>query len=194
MSGNSFSVIGKLAVFGFIGMVMLAIVGGCMIVGYQNKGVELQNQDEAARANVELAYDTMWKKIAQQAQVTDAAKEGFKEVYEGMMEARYDGQNPAFLWLQEQNPNFDMSMFRVLMNTIDGERESLKRAQQVVLDIRVEYNNLRGRFPSSLVCGGMPDLPEYTLLSSSRSKEVVRTGRDDDVDVFGKGTTNTSND
>ncbi len=195
MSNNTFfNGIGKLAVFGFVIVFGLALAAGCMVVGYQNQGVSLRNNFDAQHGKVELAYDTMWKKIAQQAQVTDAAKEGFKDVYHGLMEARYSGQNPAFLWLHEHNPDFDLSMFRQLMNTIDGERESLEREQTRLLDIRMQYDNLRERFPSSLVCGGMQNLPDVPLITSSRSQEVIRTGQDNDINVFGNGRAPTGTD
>lgn len=185
MSNNFFSGIGKAAILVVILAIGLVLAAGCMFVSYQNQAVNLRNNFTAQHGKVELTYDTMWKKIAQQAQVTDAAKEGFQEVYTAIMDARYDGQNPAFLWLHEQNPNFDLSMFRQLMNTIDGERESLEREQTRLLDIKMQYDNLRQRFPSSFVCAGMSDLPDVPLITSSRSQEVIRTGQDDDINVFG---------
>ncbi len=184
MKSSFFSGFGKLVFFAMLLIGGVFAVGACAFIGYNNQSVSLQNQFGAQEGVVASAYDKMWKKIAQQAQVTDAAKEGFKEVYHGMMEARYDGQNPAFLWLQEHNPNFDLAMFRQLMNTIDGEREGFHREQQRLLDIKMQHDNLRQQFPSSFVCGAHQEL-KVQLITSSRTEEAVRTGRDDDIDVFG---------
>ena len=55
----------------------------------------------------------------------DKYKNDFKDVYGTIMEGRYkadDGNNPAFKWIQEQNPQFSVDLYTSLGDTIEGQR------------------------------------------------------------------------
>ena len=105
-------------------LITLLVIFGCGVFGvvtsyfsYNNKEVSLRAQAEAQRGKVEGVHDKMWKIIQQKAQVTDEYKDAFAEIYPNIISGRYQGENDGALmkWVTEQNPNFDTSLYKDLM-------------------------------------------------------------------------------
>lgn len=143
---------------------------------------------KAAQLNSEVVFDNTWKKIAQQAQVTDQYKDGFRDIYVGMMEARYGndgeaGQETLMKWIQESNPTLDASVYKTLMNTIEGSRNEFTMEQKKLIDVDRELKSMKVTFPNSLVLGNKPDL-EIKLVTSTKTDEAFSTGKEDDIKVF----------
>ena len=121
--------------------------------------------------------------MKQQAQIPDKYKDDFKEIYLPLMEARYKSGGGMMKWVQERNPEFDSSMYKTLMNTVESQREGFHREQKKLVDLKREHDNLRQKFPSSLVCGSAKEL-EIKLVTSGKTKETFATGEENDVDLF----------
>ena len=163
----------------------VAVVGG-MYVNYNNREVSLRNLAEAQRGNIENVYDKMWKILQQKAQVTDEYKVAFREIYPQLIEGRYSqGDGSLMKWIQESNPNFDTSLYKDLMNSIEVERNYFSSEQKKMLDIIRQHNTLRHTIPSGWFVGARPQI-EYAVISSFKAKAVMETGEDNDVDLFGR--------
>ena len=173
----------KLAIVGGVVFALIALVTVVKFVGYNNTEIELRTQFDAQVKVNESYYDKMWKILSQQAQVADKYSKDFKSIYTGIMEGRYSKGGAMMKWIQERNPNFDTSLYKKLMISIEAQREGFHREQKKTLDIVRTHDNLRQKFPSNLIVGGADKL-EWTVISSSRAKEVMATGIDDDVKVF----------
>lgn len=167
-------------------LVFSAVVIGSMYVSYNNTEVTLRSQAEAQRGKIEATYDQMWKIIQQKAQVTDEYKEAFKEIYPSLIEGRYSkGDGSLMKWITESNPTFDVSLYKDLMNSIEIERTGFTNAQSRMLDIIREHQTLLNKIPAKWFISN--DVPiEYTVVSSTRSKETMKSGIDDEVDIFKK--------
>lgn len=177
---------------GAIAVVSAILLVGIMIavwaVGISNTEIEIRNQCKAQQDNNENIYDAVWKIISQKAQLPDKYKNDFKDVYGTIMEGRYkadDGNNPAFKWIQEQNPQFSVDLYTSLGDTIEGQRTKFTMVQARLIDIKREHDNLRLRFPAKLVVGSRPEL-EITIVTSTKTKKVFTEGIDDDIDLFKK--------
>jgi hypothetical protein len=75
-----------------------------------------------------------------------------------------------------------------LGNTIEGIRNENEMVQKKALSLQGEYNKIiTGNFMGIMLhnFGALPKL-ELLLVTSGRTKDAVRTGEDNDVDVFDK--------
>jgi len=171
-----FSVLGVFALF--------LIFTGMSYISYSNQEIELRSQMEAQQKVLGVSFDKTWKIISQQAQVTDKYKDSFKDVFVGVMRARYNSGGQLMKWVQESNPNFDSSLFTNLQNSIESQRETFNEAQKRAIDIQREHNNLLRKFPGSLFLSGRKEF-DLKLVTSSRTEEAFKTG-ENDVNVFGK--------
>lgn len=168
------------------GIVILGVIWFSMMITYQNKEVRYVNLFKSENQKIEAVYDNMWKSIQQIAQVTDKYKESFKEVYVEITDVRYDKDNGMLMkWIQESNPQFDVSQYEKLSNVIEVERRRFLNAQTKIIDIVREHNNMLDVMPSKWFLGDKEYL-EYEVISSTRSKNVMETRLDEDIDVFKK--------
>lgn len=161
-------------------------VGFCMYFSYNNTEIRLRTQAEAQRDKVEGVYDKMWKIIQQKAQVSDEYKEAFKEIYPELIAGRYsNGGGGLMMWIKENNPEFDSSLYKDLMHSIEVYRTEFQKSQERMIDIIREHTTLITVFPSRWFISNKVPI-EYTVISSTKSKQVMENGLDDDVDLFKK--------
>lgn len=163
-----------------------AIVTVAMSFSYNNREIELRKKAEAQYGKVEGVYDKMWKIIQQKAQVSNEYKDAFKEIYPEIISGRYsNGDGSLMKWIQESNPNFDTSLYKDLMASIEIYRTEFQHSQELMLDIIREHNVLCETYPSRWFIHNKIPI-EYTVISSTKTKSTIETGIDDDVDLFKK--------
>ena len=88
-------------------------------------------------------------------------------------------------WIKESNPNFDTSLYKDVMDAVEIQRTQFMKAQERMLDIKREHDMLCKTYPSKWFITNDSEI-EYIVVSSSRSKNAMTTGKDDDVDLFKK--------
>jgi hypothetical protein len=157
-----------------------------MYFSYNNQEVALRQQAEAQRGKIEGTFDTMWKTISQQAQVSNEYKDAFKEIYPDLIAGRYsNGDGSLMKWIKEANPEFDTSLYKTLMQTIEVQRLQFLKTQERMLDIIREHETLCQTYPSKWFVTNKTPI-DYTVISSTKSKMTMETGIDDDVELFNK--------
>jgi len=147
--------------------------------------VGLRNQIKAQQKANETSFDTCWKIIAQQAEVAEGHKDAFAKIYVDIMEKRYSGKDPLLSFITEANPNFDMKLYEKVSNSIEAQRTVFKRDQQKLIDLKREHDDILQKVPGSLFVGSRQPV-EITIVTSSKTGESFKTGKDDDTDVFKK--------
>lgn len=162
---------------------VITLSGLVMYFSYSNKEISLRNQSDAQIGKIEGVYDKMWKVIQQKAKVTSEYKEAFKEIYPELISGRYSEGNELMKWIQEDNPDFDASLYKDLMQSIEILRTEFQHAQERELDIIREHKNLRQKFPGSLFVGKREKI-EYNIISSTQTKTVMTTGLEDDIELW----------
>ena len=173
---------------------VLLIVGVCLLVlgsiwiglyvNYSNQERSIVNLASAQEQANTAIFDKVWKVISQKAQVSEKYKNSFEQIYTKIMSARYSAKDGSLMkWIQEQNPNFDSSIYTNLMDTIQGQREEFAQVQIKLRDIKREHDNLRTLFPSSLFVGRRAEL-KVTIVTSEATAEVFKTGKENNVKVF----------
>ena len=169
-----------------IAIVVILIILVGMYFSYNNKEIALRKEAEAQRGKVEGVHDMMWKTIQQKAGVTEQYRDSFEKVYPELISGRYTQEgSTAMKWIQESNPNFDTSLYRDLMQAIEVQRSYFENAQTRMLDIIRQRETLINSYPACWFISNKSTI-DYTIVSSTRSKTVMQTGLDDDVQLFGK--------
>lgn len=162
------------------------ISGISLYFSYNNHEISLRNEAEAQRGKIEGLHDKMWKVISQKAQITQEYTESFDTIYTHIMSERYDsGDGSLMKWIKEANPQFDGSLYKDVMQSVEVLRTEFQKGQERMLDIIREHTDLCAHYPGKWFISNTTPI-EYTVVSSSRSKVVMDTGLDDDVSVFEK--------
>ncbi len=170
------------SIVGFLALVLISVIMG---VSASNKEVRIRSKITAQKQVCEAFYDKLWKVISQKAQVAEKYKDAFKETYTALIEGRYGDEKGGSLmrFITESNPNFDVSLYKDLQQSIEAERAGFFAEQKVLIDLSNEHRILKRTWPSSMFVGGRPDIP-ITVVSSDATKKVMETGEENNVDVF----------
>jgi hypothetical protein len=169
-------------------VVVVVVLGGgylLMSLSYKTTEVQVKNGVLAQQKSCEAYFDKMWKVISQKAQITDQYKEAFKEIYPALMAGRYGNEKGGSLmkWIQESNPNFDVSLYKDLMASVEAERAGFFREQQKLIDLNREHDNLLEQPVSGFFLKGKAKI-EIVIVTSDRTAQAFATGKDNDVDLF----------
>lgn len=160
-------------------LVIVAVICASMFISLSNKEITLKNLVLAQQKNAETVFDKVWKTIKQKSDVTDKYKDSFKEIFVNIMDQRYQGDKDGSLmkWVTESNPNFDASLFKDLMSTIEANRAEFQVTQKVLIDYNMQHTNLIETFPGSLFLGSRSKI-EIQLVTSKNTKEAFKTGEE----------------
>jgi hypothetical protein len=176
--------------FSRVGVITLltVLVFGLVTVGmyfsYNNTDARLRAQAEAQVGKIESVHDKMWKVLQQKAQISNEYKNSFAEIYPQLIEGRYSqGDGSLMKWITEANPTFDTSLYKDLMLSVELLRTEFQKSQERMLDIIREHNVLLTSMPSKWFVSNTERI-EYTVISSTRSKTVMETKIEDDVNLF----------
>jgi hypothetical protein len=178
----------RIFLIGFVVVVGLIILigGGIFLytISVGNSEVELRNRAAAEQKANEAIFDNVWKTIAQQANVKDDYKEDFRKSWTDIVSAQNSGARNGGLkvFINRFNPKLDSSIYKKLMNTIEGQRKEFLTAQKKLIDIKREHDNLRTRRPSKWVVGDVPEL-EIKIITSQRTGDVFESGQDNDISL-----------
>lgn len=175
---------GLLVVLGIVALVLVGSISSC--VSYGNSEQRLRNQINAQVTSNKVTFDNVWKVIAQKAQVTETAKDAFRDIYVDIMNARYqDGGGQLAKFITEQNPNFDMSLFKDLMNTIEAQRGEFKNEQRKLIDLCRAHNDLLTTFPSWMfLIWRSPIGADCVIVTSAKTDVTFQSGQENDINVF----------
>lgn len=180
-----------IAVFGVVGVFIVAVfIFVVMYFSYNNSETRIRNAIGAKQRDNTSQLDNTVKVISQNAQVTSEQREALKDVIVGNAEARSSSGGSLATLVHEAVPNMDQTTqtYRQLMNTITAARNQWTENQRGLLDLSREHNNLLTLQPSAFFCvtlGGKQPI-EVTIVTSTRTEESFKTGKDDDTDLFKK--------
>jgi hypothetical protein len=181
--------VGIIAIVGLVGLLLVSGCGGMYCLSTVSREVDLRTQIQAKQEANKPSFDTMWKILAQKAGVTEQFKKDFKEIWPELIAGRYSqGGGKMMLWIQERNPDFDSSLYKDLMASIEAERKRFLRDQQLLIDYKREHDQLRKRPISGLVLRMFGDASEatITIVTSAQTDTAFATGQENDTDLFKK--------
>lgn len=177
---------GKIVVLCLLGFFLFsALAIGIYCLSVNNTEVSLRNQFEAQKKVNEATFDAMWKILAGKAEVANEYKEAFRQIYPEIINGRYADKNLLFKFVKESNPKFDIALYKSLSNSIEAERKKFLLAQEKQIDIKRQHDNLRLKTPSRFIVGSSAEL-ELVIITSEKTEEVFKSGREDDTELFKK--------
>lgn len=169
-------------IIAIVAILIFLLAIGAFAISYHNSAISLENQHSAVQKDNKQQYANMINKIMQSAQVTKGQAEAIRDVV--VEHAKNAGREGGGLMkmVTESIPNIPSDTWSNLQNIIVSSRDGFANRQTKLLDIEREHNNLRQKFPSSLICGGRP-LLESQIVTSTRSEKAFETGVDDNLDL-----------
>lgn len=180
-----------LALLGIVGTgIILVVIIVSMFVSFHNKDAQLRNLVTTKQTDNKSEMDAMWKTIEQNAQVTVMQKDALMEIFNSYAAGRTGegGGGTLMKWVQESVPNVDQKTYTLLMNTITAQRDGFKFRQKELLDLNRERNTMLDQVPGSLLamfCPGDHKKIDVVIVTSTRTENSFKTGKDDDVSLPG---------
>ncbi len=163
---------------------VLAIILIAMYFNYNNREVALRKEAAAQNDKITTVHDTMWKVLQQEAGVAKEYRDAFEKIYPELISGRYSNDKEGMMkFIHEANPDFDTSLYKQLMQSIEVQRGEFASAQQRMLDIIREHDTLLETMPAKWFIKDKRHII-YKVISSTRTNQVIETRVDDDVKLF----------
>lgn len=165
-------------------LVVAVLVIASSWVSYSNLGNSYEQRLEAKWQDNQNVLGQYTIRVAEMAQVPEMYRDDLKEVIAATFEGRYgaDGSRATFQWIQEQNLQFDSSMYNRLQQTMEAGRLEFANRQTELIDIKRAYNTDLGNVWSGmwLKFAGYPkvDLDKYKPVVAAGTAETFRSGVD----------------
>lgn len=163
----------------------LALVIGIYVIKTSNAEKMLRNKIPAQEEMCQAFYTKLWEILQQKAGVANEYAEKFKEIQIGIMEGRYSQGGQMMKWIQEANPEFDASMYKDVMNSIEGERNGFFVEQEKLRDLKLQHDNMIDLFPSNVIVGQRGKI-DVVILKNTATKRAYETGTDSSPELFPK--------
>jgi len=175
----------KTIIIGLIGILaVVGVVWGVMGITYGNEEIRLR---ETMTAKIEVnqsSYSKMWEILTTQAGVSTQYAKDFKEIYPELIEGRYsNGQGRMMSWIQEHNPNFDISLYNKLMRSIEAQRESFHTNQTQLADLSRQHRTLLREFPSRIFLTNIEDI-DVPIVINDETVEAFKNEREVEMELF----------
>lgn len=168
------------------GIVLVGILATVFYgISTNNTQIDLSTRITAQKTVTANYYDKMWKILKQKAGVADKYKTAFKDIYTGLIEGRYDqpGSDGSLMkFIHESNPNFDASLYRDLMNSIEVERTGFYNEQNKLIDLGREHTNLLRKIPSRWFLGDVKPI-KIAIITSAKTKGVMASGEENNIEL-----------
>lgn len=167
-----------------IGVVMVAGLLFLMNISYDNKDARLRADVTDQERKIESNYDKMSKVILQSAQVNVKYAKDFRAVVKDAMTGRYgeNGSGAMFQWIKENTGQLSDVTYKKLMTTIEAQRTGFDREQRKLSQLAAAHQKLFTTVPGKWFVSGTP--VEIMVVSSTKTKKVMETGIDDDIELF----------
>lgn len=135
-------------------LLVLALIFTTWYFSVNNRDATLRQDIAAEQDNSKIIYDEMWKVIKEQAQVPDAYKDDFKNVWKEIVNGNSGQVKSLFsAYVTRFNPQFDSRLHLKLMSTIEHKRKEFTQAQRKLRDKKREHDVFRTKMPMNSALG-----------------------------------------
>lgn len=176
-----------LSVIAILAILVLSLIGS--FVSFSNQEIDLRNRFTQKMEERTAFYDKMWKTLSQKSQIALKNDSSFARNVDAIMSGRKDSEGVFMKWIQESNPNSNYDqvsvLYQDLSRSVEGERDGFFIQEKMIQGIVLEHSNLIGKFPGSLWNSFLDrEKLVYKPTTSDRTDEVIKTGKDNNVDLF----------
>lgn len=172
----------SLGVIGIVAIIIISFIGS--IFSFRSQAIDLEERINAQYVSNQSNYDNMWKSFKEITQVTTLQAEQYKDVYMGLITARYEDTNLLFKMIQEDNPNMDNKIYTKLTEEISSGRKTFDNSQKQLTDIIREYNSyIRKHFISNMIFNFREVDAKEFIVTSDKTNNAFETGKDDIIEL-----------
>lgn len=161
-----------------LSLVAVLVILIAMYFSYNNKEIALRKEAEAQEKKIETIRDRMFQIVREKANVSTEYRDAFNEIYPKIIAGRYSEGGKMMKWIQEQNPEFDTSLYQDVMNAIEVQRTAFASTQNRMLDIINQRATLIESYPSRWFVQNKSEI-EFEPITTSATKQVMGTRVDD---------------
>lgn len=178
----------NLVIVGIIAIPLLILISATSSL--YNQEVKVRNLFKAKMTVRTAFFDNMWKTISGVKDVAVKNDESFQRNVEIIMSNRQDAPDLVMKWIKESNPNANYEQvaagYRNLSRVIEAKRSEFTNLEKEITSVVNVHDDLISVFPSGVILKtffGVKPI-EYKPITSDRTDEVMRTGKDNNVNVF----------
>lgn len=175
-----------------VGVLVVAALTIGSVASYYNNFAQTEIQVKKFNKDSENNLSAYTMKVQETAQIPDMYKDGLKEVIKDTFQGRYgqDGSKAVMQWIQEQNIQFDPSLYKEIQVVISSGRDEFRISQTKKLDACAIYETKLAQFPGSLIAGmfGFPriDLDQVCqVVSDGRTQDAFKSGTQTPINFKG---------
>lgn len=161
-----------------LSIVAIVIILVAMYFSYNNKEIALRKEAEAQEKKIETIRDRMFQIVREKANVSSEYSDAFGEIFPKIISGRYSEGGTMMKWIQEQNPQFDTSLYQDVMNAIEVQRTAFTSTQNRMVDIINQRATLIESYPSRWFVQNKSTI-DFEPISTSATKQAMVTRVDD---------------
>ncbi len=161
-----------------------------LVISYfsiSNSEIRLKNSFDAAVSKRTTQYDNMWKTWAGKAQIAVKNDSAFQNIVNIQMNGQKDGENVTWKWIQQSNPSASFgqvqALYSDLSRCIEAKRDEFMECETELQDLNREHEDMLSVAPSSWFLSSRKHFV-YKPITSTRTDDVIKTGKDDNTKVF----------
>jgi len=176
-----------LSILVIVTIVVFTFIGS--FISFSNTEIDLKNRFKQKMTQRTAFYDKMWKTISQKSEIALKNDSSFYQNVNAIMEGRKDAGDLFMKWVQESNPNANYEqvsiLYQDLSRTVESQRDGFFMEEKMLQNIVLEHDNHINKFPGSFWNYFTNREPlVYTPITSDRTDEVIKSGKDNDVKLF----------
>lgn len=181
-----------LAVLGTGVLVIVSVFFG--YIGWSNTANRYEQDIPAQYTQMQNVYDNGWKQVMEENQMSDKYATQFKDAFQAIMRGDSNGQQ-AMLQILTAMPNFDSSVTKKVMESIEVFHSQFSASQQQLISLKQSYGtflfattsgrvyNTFGNYPH-IKCGlpiGSTD--DYAILTSNKTASDFKNHQADALNL-----------
>lgn len=152
---------------------------GLVFLSYANTAVAYEQNINKFDRSSQNTLSSYTLKVKEMFQVPDLYKDALQDVIKGTFEGRYgeNGSQATFQWIQEQNLQFDSSMYKELQVVMNSGRDEFKMSQDRKLEICTQYDILTNKPVSKFILSvvGYPSVDIATKCRIVLDTQTIKT-------------------
>ena len=167
-----------------LGIFLTFLISFLLYISYNNTENSLRQAVLSKQEDSKNQYSAMWQIIKSQASISDKYANDFKEIYPKLISGRYKNDKTTMMkWVQERNPDFDVSLYKKLMNTIEIQRSNFKIHQTSLIDLNREHKTFIKSMPERWFIDEKNEI-EIVILQTKISEKAFETGTEEEMELF----------